>query len=371
MPSAPTVQDYHRTMESALGARLEGIHELQHGIVLANRDKRGTWGRVNAYYAYCHRCRRWFDFEEACSHTECSGQHWDQRIGKAEWQWWPELQKIGDRVQRGEHPYFDGVRDRRKCAARPGSDIAELLLGERQLLLGAPSEGLSAPLEVLVDVPLPESRDIAAPLKVLLYFHGHGGETCKTAPRSRPGCAVVAAECPKFVHEETRCFWFLEGDAGAWDRHEHAKLKCCRPMLDAVANVVDSVLLQLSELYVDRGVDAEIYLFGVSMGASAVLEFTRSFPSRVKAAVVVAGYYNVEQLEDLASAIAEIPLLLVHSREDHACPFSNVERLHQLRLASGKASETEAWFSEGSQHCPPEEDLLVAIEWLLQRENRP
>ncbi|CAK0876322.1 unnamed protein product [Prorocentrum cordatum] len=40
----PSAHDVHQTMSSALAARLEGIHELPDGVLLACRDKRGAWG---------------------------------------------------------------------------------------------------------------------------------------------------------------------------------------------------------------------------------------------------------------------------------------------------------------------------------------
>merc|ERR1712232_204062 len=191
-----------------------------------------------------------------------------------------------------------------------------------------------SPLEVMVDVPsLDDARRMrndqgtafatasGHPLNVLIYFHGHGGESCCIAPCSMPGCAVIALQCPSFVSEGLRCFWFTEGPGGAWDRHEHDKLQRCEVMLTAVGNAVDAILTGLGKLDFPQGVKREVFAVGVSMGGCAVLEFARAFPDLVRGAAVISGYYNKFQILELVDAIADIPLLLVHSREDRACPF--------------------------------------------------
>eukprot|EP00416_Gambierdiscus_australes_P035210 CAMPEP_0171111070 /NCGR_PEP_ID=MMETSP0766_2-20121228/73673_1 /TAXON_ID=439317 /ORGANISM="Gambierdiscus australes, Strain CAWD 149" /LENGTH=230 /DNA_ID=CAMNT_0011573013 /DNA_START=18 /DNA_END=707 /DNA_ORIENTATION=+ len=230
-----------------------------------------------------------------------------------------------------------------------------------------------------------------------MYFHGQGGEDCETAPVSSPGCVVIAVQCPSFVTEGVRCFWFTEGPGGAWDRHEHDKLRRCEAMLAAVASVVDSLLSALRMLHPQRGVERHVWLVGVSMGGCGVLEFARAFPTRVRAAAVIAGCYNDKQIKELAQATWQIPLLLVHSRGDRACPFGTIEKLYVARAgasvgpsremrqvrprvgptsegdplagrielrkggklsaegsAPGECAETEAWFSEGQQHTPTE-----------------
>merc|ERR1712196_652254 len=108
------------------------------------------------------------------------------------------------------------------------------MAGERQILRAPRQEGLAEELEVLVDAPkLAEAP--TEPLKVLVYFHGHGGDCCQNAPASAAGHAVVALQCPDFPHAEDRCFWFVEGPGGAWDRHEHHKLRQSSVMLKAVS----------------------------------------------------------------------------------------------------------------------------------------
>merc|ERR1719336_1256394 len=75
-------------------------------------------------------------------------------------------------------------------------------------------------------------------------------------------------------------------------------------------------------------------LAGVSMGGSAVLEFARAFPARVCAAAVIAGCYNDMDIKELAQATASIPLLLVHSRDDQACPFGTIQKLYLTRISA-------------------------------------
>lgn len=291
MVPAPSAKDVHATMKSALAARLEGIHELPHFVLLANRDKRGQWGKVNVYYAYCHKCCRWFAFDAARMHSDCSGWNWDSELNTAAWQWWPEIEKMSDRVQRGQHPYYEGV--------------------------------------------------------------------------------VVAVQCPTHVTEGLRCFWFTEGPGGAWDRHEHTKLRRCDALLGAVADLLDSVLSGLAMLKHSPGIKQEVMLVGVSMGGAAVLAFARAFPSRICAAAVIAGCYDDAQIGELSRATAEIPFLLVHSRGDQACPFRTIEKLYlertkDIACSCKQNAETEAQFSDGKQHTPTTEELLAAIEWVLR-----
>lgn len=372
MVPAPSAKDVHATMKSALAARLEGIHELPHFVLLANRDKRGQWGKVNVYYAYCHKCCRWFAFDAARMHSDCSGWNWDSELNTAAWQWWPEIEKMSDRVQRGQHPYYEGVHDRRTCDAAVGSVFPALVAGQRQLVRAPLATGLSSQLEVMVDIPSLDSADSnPGPLKVLMYFHGHGGEDCEQAPASFPGCVVVAVQCPTHVTEGLRCFWFTEGPGGAWDRHEHTKLRRCDALLGAVADLLDSVLSGLAMLKHSPGIKQEVMLVGVSMGGAAVLAFARAFPSRICAAAVIAGCYDDAQIGELSRATAEIPFLLVHSRGDQACPFRTIEKLYlertkDIACSCKQNAETEAQFSDGKQHTPTTEELLAAIEWVLR-----
>jgi len=389
----PSAQEVHLTMTSALAARLEGIHELPDGVLLAHRDKLGRWGPANAYFAYCHRCRSWLDFAAGMRHTECSGEYWDRELADAAWRWWWEVERLSERVRRGEHPYCDGLLDLRGCTAAEGSRLPALREGRRQLLRGPPADGLESRLEVMVDVPADlqlEGVDEPCPLRVLLYFHGHGGETCHTAPSSLPGCAVVAVQCPQFVTDGLRCFWFIEGPGGAWTKHEHSKLKRCEAMLAAVSDLLEAVLAALELLCAGRGVERRLLLLGVSMGGSAVLEFARRFPERTSGAAVVSGHYDTKQVDDLARDTAAVPLLLVHNPLDRACPFSTIEELHRARVSEHKAGAhagdrrvrprvvprprearaaaalTEAWFSAERPHSPTNEQLLEPIQWLLR-----
>jgi len=411
-------------MTSALAAKIEGIHELPEGVLLAHRDKRGAWGEVNAYYAYCHRCCQWLDFAAARAHTDCTGWHWDYWLAKAAEKWWPEIEKISERVRSGQHPYYDGIHDRRDCAPIDGSDFPALVVGQRQLLRTPPSVGPCIQLDVLVDIPLFDSEGscgnsvdacatadtaLGNPLKVLMYFHGHGGEDCQQAPNSLPGCAVIAVQCPSLSRDGFRFFWFTEGPGGAWDRHEHEKLRRSSVMLQSVSSLVDAILAGLAKLDFKHGVQREISLVGVSMGACAVLEFARAFPNRVSGAAIISGYYDEAQMDDLVQATLHIPFLLVHSRGDRACPFATIEKLHLARVAaaeqhglgarrvrprpcgkgdsSGSPSQTrpnggdqvdddgpddivcgqtEAWFCDGQQHTPTAGELMAAIQWLFQ-----
>jgi len=263
-----------------------------------------------------------------------------------------------------------------------------LVVGQRQLLRAPPAPGLSLPLEIMVDIPsFDDEVDMDydgydneccatsnSPLKVLLYFHGHGGEDCGVAPYSMPGCVIIAPQCPRFVSEGLRCFWFNEGPGGAWDRHEHEKLKRSEVLLAAVGSAVNAILEGLTKLNYRYGIKKEVFVVGVSMGGNAVLEFARSFPDRVHGAAVISGYYNRYEIPELLDAISHIPLLLKHSHDDRACPFHIIEKLHQARLAGNqkcsdhgiRLAETVSWFSEGQQHTPTNEELMDAIKWLLR-----
>jgi len=233
---------------------------------------------------------------------------------------------------------------------------------------------LGEPLDVCIDVP--ESAAAAGggatlsdaerqPLRILLYFHGHG-EDYRLGPKSVPGLAVVSANCPRSVGGK-RCFWFQEGAGGAWERHEHAKLRKCDAMLEAMAAVLDASSAALAALDWPVGIDAQVCLMGVSMGGHAALEFARSAPGRVRCLAVAAGYYQEPEMEELLKSIASIPLLLAHRTGDRCCPFGNIQRLHRLRLAlpATPAAVTDSWFEEGIRHGPTDEELQDVIRWVL------
>jgi len=376
MGRAPSAKDVHGTMMSAIGATLEGMHELPEGVLLAYRD-RGKCGQASAYYAYCYRCRAWLDFSTALTHTSCSGWHWDKELADVEWKWWWEIQQMRDRVRNGVHPYYDGIQDYRNHDAAPGSAFPALVAGQRQVVRAPIAEGLGSRLDVMVDIPALDSDGVGAcdgsvepaPLNVLVYFHGQG-ENYALAPRSCPGLAVVAVHCPSYSREGIRCFWFTEGSGGDWDRHRHENLRRCQVMLTAVATLLDGVLEGLMNGFGPR-VRRKVLLLGVSMGGRAVLEFARAFPARVCGAAVVAGLYNDAERGEVLRATAQIPLLFVHSREDGACPFRSIEQLVLARCAagadgSGVYAETEAWFSDGYQHTRTEGEMMEIIRWLLR-----
>lgn len=358
----PTCQDVHRAMESAIARGIEGLQNMPEGVMLAARDRTGRWGEAGAYYAYCVRCGRWLSLDDALAHDACEGRWWNGRLVHAAAEWAPKLEEMAANVQRGTDPYF-GLLDMRDTETPDGA-LPALEAGSRQLVrVHAPS--LEAPLETVIDVPdLARSwgDDAQPPLKVLVYFHGHG-EDFRHAPGSQRGLAVVAARCPRSVGGE-RCFWFQSGYGGAWERHEHAKLARCEEMLAAALVVVDAAAAALARL---GPVEEKVYVMGVSMGGHAALEFAGSFPDRVTSAAVAAGYYEESRVGALVKKIAAIPLLLVHNHEDRCCPFKMIERLHQERLAFQRAATpTEAWFAPGNRHGPTSEEILAMQQWLLQ-----
>lgn len=429
----PTREGIHRTMESALARKVEGLHALPEGVLLAERDRGGRWGEAGAYYAYCLRCGAWLGLDEARTHDRCRGRYWDNALADAAAEWAPEIEKMSQHIKRGEDPYF-GLLDLRAAPAAPPrggravGGLPALAAGRRQLICVRCPE-LEAPLEVVIDVPPLGDHgsaqatksvrngtedaavegmawaDSKGPLKVLLYFHGHG-EDCRQAPSHTPGCAVVAAQCPRCVGTQ-RCFWFQEGPGGAWERHEHGQLTRCEPMLAAAAHMTDVVLEALGAVGFPSGVEGRVRVMGVSMGGHAALEFSRAFPSRVSAAAIIAGYYEEAQIAELVRAIAAIPLLLVHRRGDRCCPFWMIERLHAARafgqgsragrakwqrcrggwgqwsawceepwaasrlaawgeVAAAAPVASEAWFSAGWRHGPTDEERDEAARWLLQ-----
>lgn len=414
MPKPPTANEAKAAMKSALAGKLEGIDELPKHVLLGCRDKRGSWGKVNAYHAYCFRCGEWLDFDKARGHRDCWGQYWDDELAKTEWQLWWQVSEICERVRKGMHPYWGDVYDRRSHDAVEGSAFPAFVSGQRQILRAPAAKGLSSGLEVMVDLPdsataSADFGDDGGPLKVLLYFHGQGGEDCMCAPASSAGYVVVAMNCPTFANDGVRCFWFTEGPGGAWDKHRHAELRRCDVMLAAVSEALELVLSGLARLDLAHGLKREIMLLGTSMGGCAVLQFARAFPSKVCAAAVIAGLYDEAQLPMLVEATAQIPFLLQHSRGDAACPFRTMERFYVARKeglsnngkrahvhshtdsSTGKricvdslgsteggervagcidsiaCAETEAWFSDGHQHGPSDEQMLSVIRWLRQR----
>lgn len=147
--AVPTCNDIHRTMESALARGLEGVHELPEGVLLAGRDRNGRWGNAGAYYTYCLRCGVWLNFDQARSHMDCKGNWWDAELASAALQWQPQIERMAERVQRGEDPYF-GLLDLR-CNSDTGS-LPALVPGRRQLVR-LHCRALGDALEAVVDVP--------------------------------------------------------------------------------------------------------------------------------------------------------------------------------------------------------------------------
>jgi len=185
--------------------------------------------------------------------------------------------------------------------------MPELVAGRRHLLK-LKCDGLKVPLEVVLDVPpLPAEgkRSHDGPLKVVLYFHG-AGEDSRNAPNSTENCAVVAPQCPEFFAGKQHCFWFQQGPPGAWDRHDHSRLRRCHVMLNAVGEVVDKAVTALKQLRAGFDVESKVRIMGCSMGAHAALEFTRTFPTRVRSAAVCAGYYDNAKVEQLANATSAV-----------------------------------------------------------------
>lgn len=359
----PTYASVHRTMESALASGLEGIHKLPDGIVLADRDRRGRWGESGAYYTYCMRCGAWLRVSDALSHTNCEGHWWDAGLAKAASSWGPELEKMATRVNDGKDPYF-GLHDLRSSSPSAVGAIPVLLADRRQLVSMA-SVLLEEPLDMVIDVPdLPsDPEECSNPLRVIVYLHGHG-EDYRHGPRCLPGLAVISAKCPRSVNGQ-RCFWFQEGNGGAWERHQYEKLATCEAMLQIMANVVDSACAALQELGWPGGVDAEVGLLGVSMGGYGALELARRIPDRVGALAAIAGYYKESEMGALAEDTCEIPMLLVHRKSDRCCPFSNIKKFSEERKEAAKnRAETACWFEEGTRHGPTAEEMTDTIAWL-------
>eukprot|EP00929_Paragymnodinium_shiwhaense_P093095 TRINITY_DN53154_c0_g1_i1.p1 TRINITY_DN53154_c0_g1~~TRINITY_DN53154_c0_g1_i1.p1 ORF type:complete len:380 (-),score=18.06 TRINITY_DN53154_c0_g1_i1:250-1389(-) len=378
MAGTPSPEEVHTAITSAIDTGLEGIHELPYGVALAWRDKKGQWGTVNAYYAYCHQCRRWLAFDDARGHFKCSGGYWNSELAQTERERWSEIKKIADLVGSGKHPYFSDLYDRRAVDPVPGYVFPPLLVGKRQILRGPSAAGIASKLEVMVDVPSELRSEACGPLKVLLYFHGHGGEKCHTGPASLPGCATVSISCPETISGSDRCFWFTTGPGGAWDRHQFDKLTVSHEMLAAVSDLMGHILSALELIAPPQGLQRDLLVMGVSMGGNAVLEFARAFPKRVHAAAVIAGYYNDREIYELAQETVQIPFLLMHSRGDRACPFWMIEKFYHARthysknnwMSNGDATahaDTESWFSDGQQHGPTDRQRQDVIAWLLRR----
>merc|ERR1711924_271658 len=122
-------------------------------------------------------------------------------------------------------------------------------------------------------------------------------------------------------------------------------------------------------------------VLGVSMGGHAALDFTRSFSGRVRSICCIAGYYDEDEVENLAWEIRDIPLLLVHRHGDRCCPFRSIKKLYYARdkmdrnrwMSNKKYARHEkyvatcqGWFSAGTKHSATSKELEDATKWLRQ-----